>query len=145
MYLTCSRGTAVSYQNHKSVRNRHLKIVCNHIHSCDMMNSKNHLDIFENVISCWTISVALWLERRHEIGRFRFNLRLGHTKQCRNGTRCLPAWHLESGGKSLPHTSIMSRGCTCASGCHMLQKQDIGSRSVGLHGHKGFTYFSCTE
>ena len=31
------------------------------------------------------------------------------------------------GGKSLRHTSIMSRGCTCTSSCLTLQKQEIGS------------------
>ena len=38
---------------------------------------------------------------------------------------------------SLRHTSVMSEGCTFTSSCLMLQKQEIGSCSMGLIAQQG--------
>ena len=42
------------------------------------------------------------------------------------------------GGKSLRHTSVMSRGCTCTSSCLTLQKQELGSWPMGLMARQGY-------
>ena len=44
------------------------------------------------------------------------------------------------GDKSLRHTSVMSRGCTCTSSCLTLQTQEIGSCPMGLIGSARLTY-----
>ena len=41
------------------------------------------------------------------------------------------------GVKSMRHASVMSRGCTCTSGCLKLQKQEIGSYPMGLLARQG--------
>ena len=40
-------------------------------------------------------------------------------------------------GRSLRHTSVMSRGCTCTSSCLTLRKQEIGSCPMGLRARQG--------
>ena len=64
-----------------------------------------------------------------------FDPRPSHTKDYKNGTRCLPAWHWAIrgwiGGKALRHTGVMSRGCACMLSCLTLQIQDIGSCVYG--------------
>ncbi|CAB1341662.1 unnamed protein product [Coregonus sp. 'balchen'] len=58
--------------------------------------------------------------------------RSNHTKDSKNGTRCLSVWHTLRrwiGGKAQRQTCVLSRGCT--SSCLMLQKQEIGSCPMG--------------
>ncbi|XP_045076216.1 uncharacterized protein LOC123490065 [Coregonus clupeaformis] len=69
--------------------------------------------------------------------------RSNHTKDSKNGTWCLSAWHTLwkwIGGKALRQTCVLSRGCT--SSCLMLQKQEIGSCPMG---HCGFDKPTTTQ
>ena len=71
------------------------------------------------------------------LGGRRFDPRPGHTKDPMPPCLALSikGW---IGGKSLRHTSVMSRGCTCTSSCLTLQKQEIGNWPMGLMVRQGY-------
>ncbi len=91
-------------------------------------------------------SAALWpcgWSVRPEVGKSGFCPQPGHNyKNCILMPPCIAlsikGWIW---GKSLQHTSVMSRECTRTSSCLTLEKQEIGFLSMGLHGSQRLLTF----